>query len=207
MMYNQMQTLPSPREMKMYQNVDTFNKVSNAIGNGGKVFPTTDFDRKFIFLLKAVNFFAMMSYDINFELSQQIKEFNKEHNRNFMLTKKFKDQVNKMEQVRERLQHHTLNATSELAKLFELIEDEKGNIKPLSFFFECMDTFEYIFQVVAMLILQANEEPAKLKSLFLYLKKRLPKEAQKELQEPNWDALIETAISCSENAILEKIKE
>ena len=197
MKYQQMQTLPSPREMKMYQNVDTFNKMANFKGNGGKVFPTTDFDRKFIFLLKAVNFFAMMSYDINFELSQQIKNFNKEHNRNFMLSKKFKDQVNKMEKTRERLQHHTLMATSELATLFEAIEDEKGNIKPLSNFFDCMDTFECIFQEVAMLILHANEETPKLKSLFLYLKKRLPKEVQKDLQEPNWEALEKTGESCS----------
>lgn len=200
MRYEQMASLPTLPELKAMQemqakikNANAFNKrveIKNKFHPNGML-KDGDFDTKFVFLLKAINFFAMMSYDTCFELNERIKEYNKKTHREFMLNNKFIRAVKKMEDTRKRLEHHSLQATQELATLFESIEDTNGKMKPLSFFFEIIDTFEYLLQIFGYLILECNEDPKELRNLFENMRKLLKNEqTRNSLTEPDWDKLI-----------------
>lgn len=200
MRYEQMASLPTLPELKAMQemqakikNANAFNKrveIKNKFHPNGML-KDGDFDTKFVFLLKAINFFAMMSYDTCFELNERIKEYNKKTHREFMLNNKFIRAVKKMEDTRKRLEHHSLQATQELATLFEGIEDTNGKMKPLSFFFEIIDTFEYLLQIFGYLILECNEDPKELRNLFENMRKLLKNEqTRNSLTEPDWDKLI-----------------
>lgn len=200
MRYEQMASLPTLPELKAMQemqakikNANAFNKrveIKNKFHPNGML-KDGDFDTKFVFLLKAINFFAMMSYDTCFELNEKIKEYNKKTHREFMLNNKFIRAVKKMEDTRKRLEHHSLQATQELATLFEGIEDTNGKMKPLSFFFEIIDTFEYLLQIFGYLILECNEDPKELRNLFENMRKLLKNEqTRNSLTEPDWDKLI-----------------
>lgn len=200
MRYEQMASLPTLPELKAMQEMEAKIKNTNAFNKGvelkNKFHPNGmlkdgDFDTKFVFLLKAINFFAMMSYDTCFDLNEKIKEYNKKTHREFMLNNKFIRAVKKMEDSRKRLEHHSLQATQEFATLFEGIEDSNGKMKPLSFFFEIIDTFEYLLQIFGYLILECNEDPKELKKLFKNLKKLLKNEQiSNSLTEPDWNKLI-----------------
>lgn len=208
MRYEQMASLPTLPDLKAMQqaqpdlkgkattikHTQTFNKgveLKNKFHSNGMI-KDGDFDNKFLFMLKVINFFAMMSYDTCFELNQRIKEYNKQKNRNFLLSNKLRQAVKKMEDTRKRLEHHSLQATQELATLFEGIEDTDGKIKPLSFFFEIVDTFEYLLQIFGYLILECDEDPKELKELYHNLKNLLKTEnIRNRLQEPDWNKLIE----------------
>lgn len=200
MRYEQMASLPTLPELKAMQemqakikNANAFNKrveIKNKFHPNGML-KDGDFDTKFVFLLKAINFFAMMSYDTCFELNEKIKEYNKKTHREFMLNNKFIRAVKKIEDTRKRLEHHSLQATQELATLFEGIEDTNGKMKPLSFFFEIIDTFEYLLQIFGYLILECNEDPKELRNLFENMRKLLKNEqTRNSLTEPDWDKLI-----------------
>lgn len=200
MRYEQMASLPTLPELKAMQemqakikNANAFNKrveIKNKFHPNGML-KDGDFDTKFVFLLKAINFFAMMSYDTCFELNEKIKEYNKKTHREFMLNNKFIRAVKKIEDTRKRLEHHSLQATQELATLFEGIEDTNGKMKPLSFFFEIIDTFEYLLQIFGYLILECDEDPKELKKLFENMRKLLKNEqTRNSLTEPDWDKLI-----------------
>lgn len=190
-------TLPELKAMQEMQakikNANAFNKrveIKNKFHPNGML-KDGDFDTKFVFLLKAINFFAMMSYDTCFELNEKIKEYNKKTHREFMLNNKFIRAVKKIEDTRKRLEHHSLQATQELATLFEGIEDTNGKMKPLSFFFEIIDTFEYLLQIFGYLILECNEDPKELRNLFENMRKLLKNEqTRNSLTEPDWDKLI-----------------
>lgn len=208
MRYEQMASLPTLPQLKAMQqaqpdlkgkatpikNTDAFNKgvelKSKFHSNG--MLKDGDFDIKFLFMLKAINYFAMMSYDTCFELNERIKEYNKKTGHTFLLSNKLRQTVKKMEDTRKRLEHHSLQATQELATLFEGIEDTDGKMKPLSFFFEIVDTFEYLLQIFGYLILECDEDPMELKELFHKLRKLLKTEKIRNgIQEPNWNKLIE----------------
>lgn len=209
MRYEKMASLPTLPELKAMQeqeakikNANAFNKgveLKNKFHSNGMI-KDGDFDNKFLFMLKAINFFAMMSYDTCFELNQRIKEYNKQKNRDFLLSNKLRQAVKKMEDTRKRLEHHSLQATQELATLFEGIEDADGKMKPLSFFFEIVDTFEYLLQIFGYLILECDEDPKELKELYHNLKNLLKTENIRDrLQEPDWNKLIELEKSIKEN--------
>lgn len=209
MRYEKMASLPTLPELKAMQEQEAKIKNANAFNKGvelKKKFHSNgmikdgDFDNKFLFMLKAINFFAMMSYDTCFELNQRIKEYNKQKNRDFLLSNKLRQAVKKMEDTRKRLEHHSLQATQELATLFEGIEDADGKMKPLSFFFEIVDTFEYLLQIFGYLILECDEDPKELKELYHNLKNLLKTENIRDrLQEPDWNKLIELEKSIKEN--------
>lgn len=210
MRYEQMASLPTLPELKAMQqaqhpqgvstnkatikNIQTFNRKvelkekfhSNGILKDG------DFDTKFVFMLKAINFFAMMTYDTCFELKERVKEYNKATEHNFLIDNKLRQAVKKMEDTRKRLEHHSQQVTDGLVALFSELEDKDGNIKPLDFFFAIVDTFDFFLQIFCYSILQCNEDPKELKKLFNKLKNLLKDESLRNgLKEPDWNKLIE----------------
>lgn len=198
MKYEQMASLPTLPELKAMQNANAFNKkvqlkqqITKKYHNNGLI-KDGDFDYKLTFDLKVINLFAMMCYDVCFELKDTIKKYNIENNRNFILSNKFVQSIKKMEDCRKRLEHHSLEATQEFVKIFEGIQDKDNNVKSLDYLFEIVDTYEFFLQLYAFLVLECGENLKELKKLFGNLKKLL-KTKDINIKEPDWEALSKTS--------------
>lgn len=146
---------------------------------------------RYLFFIKAMNFFALFAYDIGVDCNAYVKSFS-DNMKKYDLSQKLKHQLKQMEETRLRLEHHTQGVSNQMAEILEKIEDT-SNYTPLSFLFETMDAWNGLFEVFSYLLLSGYENPRYYQRLYndLMALLNIPEEEKRKITAPDWDKMIE----------------
>lgn len=145
------------------------------------------FRSDFVYLLKAANIFALMSYDLLYKTNTVIKEYNEKYDKNVNLLQKFKSDAKNMNKHRELMQHYALAMTKELATV---LGEYSGKGKPMELYWCICETFERFTELLGVILSSSNEDADKLERLWETLQ-TFAKEKIAEVEKPDFKALRE----------------